>query len=311
MRFWTAVPILLLSAGSLNAQTLREGTPVCLDAPALAKIAPAIRRGETIDVVARAGGACFSLAKNSSVAVIRRSQEAAEVRLGAMAGTVWVMPEHLPSSAGETAQQHAHPPVTPSTATADPQTAAAATPRPSGRKTGPFGLYMGMTKAELAKLGKLENREPGVFVIDPVPQSHPDFESYMLLVSERHGLCRIMAIGKTISTNVYGTAITAKFEQIRDAISSKYGKRKNFDFLNAGSIWNEPRDWMMAVLKEERTLASYWNEEIGSNLVDQVAAIGLKVMALSDDSAYLTLSYDFENVDPCVEDIKSRANSVF
>ena len=176
--------------------------------------------------------------------------------------------------------------------------------------TGPFGLPMGTTLAQLASFGPTEESDAkGFYKLRTVPKPHEDFETYIVAVSEKQGLCKIMAIGKDVSTSAQGYELRSAFESLDKILLEKYGDRKNFDFLNAGSIWDEPKDFMMGLVKKERTLSSYWDQSQGSHFTDHVNAITLETTALHSDVGYLQLRYEFENTKACLEEIAKKTNS--
>lgn len=76
---------------------------------------------------------------------------------------------------------------------------------------GPFGLRMGMTKAELEKLvgTPLKETTPGYIEDLKVPKPHPDFESYSAFMSPTYGLCKLNARGKLLAINVFGDQLGA------------------------------------------------------------------------------------------------------
>lgn len=173
---------------------------------------------------------------------------------------------------------------------------------------GPFGLGMGTPLAELNKQIKLKPEKPALYSTPSVPKEHPDFDDYRLVVTPVHGLCKIIAWSKVISTSVYGTELVSKFSDLENALTTKYGNPKRYDFLREGSIWNERRDWMMGLRKKERTLTSYWTNE-DRELPDNVQAIELEAMAISTEQAMIKLGYEFKNSDQCVDWIRSQKDS--
>lgn len=173
---------------------------------------------------------------------------------------------------------------------------------------GPFGLDMGTPLSELNKQMKLKPEKPALYSTPSVPKAHPDFDDYRLVVTPTHGLCKIIAWSKVISTSVYGTELVSKFSDLESALATKYGNPNRFDYLRNGSIWNEQRDWMMGLHKKERTLKSYWTNE-DRELPDSVQAIGLEAMAISTEQAVVKLGYEFKNSDQCIDWIKSQKDS--
>ena len=172
---------------------------------------------------------------------------------------------------------------------------------------GPFGLEMGLTYEVLNKSLALKKFDQFIYVTKTVPNSHPAFTNYMLVITPKHGLCKISASTDNIRTSVYGDELRQKFDDIESAISQKYGKGKKYDFLRVGSIWDEQRDWMMALHKEERTLREYWTTK-ELKLPDAIYGITLEAAAPSTGSGYIRLAYQFENGNECLEFLNSQGN---
>jgi len=167
---------------------------------------------------------------------------------------------------------------------------------------------MGMTYDELNKQLKLKQVRPFVFSTTSVPNGHPDFDYFTLLITPGHGLCKINASTKTISTSAYGNEIRSKFEGFESSLSSKYGKVQKFDRLRSGSIWKEPRDWMMGLRKKERTLASFWEGE-ESPLPDKLGSISLEAVALNTENGFIKIGYEFKNSSECIDWLKTQRDS--
>jgi hypothetical protein len=142
----------------------------------------------------------------------------------------------------------------------------------------------------------------GVFSTAVVPNGHGAFESYFLMIGPKQGLCTIQAIGKTLQTSVYGDGLRTAFKEIEELLIAKYGEPRRIDFLRSGSIWNEPRDWMMALQKEERSLASIWDTKLPAGL----RFIGVEATALTTNSGFIRLTFDGSNKAACVNELKSN-----
>lgn len=171
----------------------------------------------------------------------------------------------------------------------------------------PFGIAQGTPTSQLTI-----NKEVRSFVYQITPKvSHPDFESYQVLSTPEHGVCKLVALGHTMESDSYGEQVTNVAERITDQISSKYGISRLFNFLKKGSIWKDPNDWSMAVYKNERTYSRYWDKEEKSNLQNGIQAITLRVQALSNDQTYVTLTFEFENASKCISSIRSVNSKVF
>ena len=127
---------------------------------------------------------------------------------------------------------------------------------------GPFGFEYGMTKDAVIKLvGKdaVKEDKGDMLVLKTAPKPHELFDTYYVMISPERGLLKIRASSRDIDTSQYGDEIKEQFGVIRKGLEKVYGEPTvTFDFLRAGSIWDESKDWMMGLLKKERTLDVYW-----------------------------------------------------
>jgi hypothetical protein len=171
---------------------------------------------------------------------------------------------------------------------------------------GPFGLDMGMSLNRLKQLGSVTSlKSANMYKIENLREVHPDFETYTIMVSPKLGLCKIRAIGQTFRNDSYGTEMKQKFDSLSRAISNKYGPPKDsHDFLKHSSIWKEPREWMMALLKNERILTTFWTD----GLPDNLDGIMLDTNGLSMDSGFIDLIYEFKNYSACKEERNTTTN---
>ena len=119
---------------------------------------------------------------------------------------------------------------------------------------GPFGLDKGMTLPQLGPTAK--QVAPGKYRVTSVPKPHSAFDSFIVQVSPKTGLCWVKPMGKTISSSVYGVELKTAFGDMKGRLEQVYGASKTTDVLLPGSIWNEPKDWMMSLRKKERILGS-------------------------------------------------------
>lgn len=173
---------------------------------------------------------------------------------------------------------------------------------------GPLGLDMGMSYDLLNKSIKLKQVQSFLYSTSSLPKGHSKFEEYRLQITPKHGLCKVIAWSKSIPTSVYGDGLIDKFEKLESAISQKYGQGKKFDYLRSGSIWNEPRDWMIGLRKEERTLKTYWIDN-RLKLPENIHVIALEAHAIDKETGLIELAYEFKNNSECIEWIRSQENS--
>lgn len=178
----------------------------------------------------------------------------------------------------------------------------------------PFGIKMGMTREDLITMGcnpqLTSTGNPHWYKITP-PKPHPSFNLYVVEISKNYGVFVILAIGKDITTSAYGEAVKNEFDKIKEQVSISYGQSIDFDFLMPGSIWDEPNEWMRALEKEERVLASFWNSESGATLPYDISGIGLSARALDSSTGYLALRYESQDYDKAKAEVEAEQGSVF
>ena len=160
-------------------------------------------------------------------------------------------------------------------------------------KQGPFGLWMGMTVGDFET--PPNEVAPCKFQAPSVPKPHSAFERYICQITPNLGLSWIKALGKDVATSGYGIELKSAFEAMEQKLVTAYGKQKRMDFLMHDSIWNEPRDWMQAMISRERVLACEWSTATGATLENSLASIALVVGAYDTSSGYIAIEYSFEN----------------
>ena len=160
-------------------------------------------------------------------------------------------------------------------------------------KIAPFGLWVGMKTSEIE--APLEEIAPFKYKTTTLPKPHSAFEFYILQITPKSGLSWVKALGKNVPTNGYGFELQSVFSEMEGKLSRSYGRNTRTDALLPGSIWNEPRDWMQALLKRERILVSAWDEKSGATLPEGLTSIYLGVSAVDTESGFISLEYTLEN----------------
>lgn len=168
-----------------------------------------------------------------------------------------------------------------------------------------FGLEMA---TPLENLPVLKDAGSGKYYVDP-PNPHPEFEAYIALVVPETGLCKVAAVGKDHKNDRFGTSVRTAYSTLMDALESRYGKHASVDFIKNGALWDGSNEWVMSIRQNERYLSSYWDDEENSDMPEDVANIALEVRALSSDTAYVSLSYEFRNFAECTKLLQQDATS--
>lgn len=157
--------------------------------------------------------------------------------------------------------------------------------------SGPFGLEMGLSATEI----NAEQVAPGAYKLMNVPQPHSAFESYLAKIAPNAGLFWIKAIGKNIISSSHGFELRNAFLDMKNKLTQSYGNCESIDLLLPGSIWNEPTDYMMSLIKQERKLGAIWESAYGSKLKNNVKSVVLIATAIDNSTGYLQIEYCFDN----------------
>jgi hypothetical protein len=179
--------------------------------------------------------------------------------------------------------------------------------------SGPFGFEMGMTLEEVAAACTEEPSpmtEKNAYMVKP-RKSHPDFSVYAVSIDENVGLYNIQALNINIPTSVYGTQLKTAFQSVLESLERVYGKGEVSDYLYRGSTWNEPRDWMMSLIKQERILLAAWKKEGETNLPDDIETIVIAASALREDTGSVFINYVFVNAAAVAKALQEELDSVF
>jgi hypothetical protein len=167
---------------------------------------------------------------------------------------------------------------------------------------------MGMTPEDVNT--EFEEVAPAKYKASSVPKPHSAFETYVLKMTPKHGLCWIKAIGPTIPTSVFGIELRSAFDSMEAKLTANYGKSERTDFLMSGSIWGDPQDWMQSFVSRERFLMTEWSPKHGSSLRDSLVSIALVVGVLDTTSGYIAVEYSFENLQAADAELAAAEDDV-
>jgi hypothetical protein len=142
-----------------------------------------------------------------------------------------------------------------------------------------------------------------------VPQPHGEFKSYFVTATPQTGICAVSGGGRMHENDKSGFAVRSSFKSLHGALSARYGKSKDFDFLHAGALWKEPHEFSWSLYKEERTLSSFWDDKQRSQNLGEIETIGLWAEAVSSTGTYLILRYEFRNLAKCRAIMEGKDNS--
>jgi hypothetical protein len=139
-----------------------------------------------------------------------------------------------------------------------------------------------------------------------VPTPNGEFESYMAIATPETGICKVTGLGLTHRNDTYGSKTIAAFQALKSALRSRYGSSTDYNHLQSGAMWKKPNEWVWSIYKDERRLVSYWFAEKGASLPSGVTSISLTTKAVGPESPYLTLTYEFDNIDRCLAIVQNE-----
>lgn len=170
---------------------------------------------------------------------------------------------------------------------------------------GAFGLEAGQP---ISSLKIVKNVNKNTYVVT-VPRPNSEFESYIAFATDKHGLCKIFAVGKSYENDRYGSETQSVFSKFKTILIQKYGKSQDFDFIKYGALWKDSNEWVMSLKQNERSLESFWSRTEGIAWQNGIKHINLSAKATSSDSSYITLGYEFTNFEACKSDQSQLENS--
>lgn len=183
-----------------------------------------------------------------------------------------------------------------------------------GIADGPFGLEAGSSLIQIQnQLGQknVVKKRDNTYNLVVVPKPHPLFKEYYIVIDDKFGLVKIGAWTQNIENDAYGSETKSIYNQIKQALVNNYGQCGEYDFLKAGSIWNQPREWMMALKTQNRVLVAFWPLSGGTKLKNNVNTILLEAIAFSMDTGAINLSYEFQDFLAVAGERKKADESVF
>ena len=168
---------------------------------------------------------------------------------------------------------------------------------------------MGETKKDLSNRGvSLKDDGNYWYTTEELPKGNSKLTKYDLLITPKAGLCRIISHTDIMYSNSFGDQLISEFEFFEKALTKKYGINEKYDFVKRDSIWNDNQYWMMGLLKEERYLTAFWNKKIGSNLPqNNIENISVDTFATSSEEGYISLNYEFLNINECMSEYKESS----
>lgn len=178
---------------------------------------------------------------------------------------------------------------------------------------GPFGFEKGMTVEQITRLlgpnaPKPVPGTPGAWTATTAPKPHPAFEEYLLIISPKEGLLKVMAVGKTIQTGDSGAELQSAYADVVAGVTGKYGQPKDkLEGCNGGTGCDSSQMWMLSLLEKNRYMMTTWSPSAMNN----VHTIGVDAVALKLNEGYVNCTFEFDGFHEYVEAQKQKQNDSF
>lgn len=182
-----------------------------------------------------------------------------------------------------------------------------------GRPPHPFGFEMGMTKAQvIAVVGKdaVKDEEGDAMVLSTAPTPYSDIDEYILMLSPKQGLLKVVGFTKKIETDQEGDQLKDEFNKIVAAVTNKYGTPQMLDFIR-NQDESGAEYWMMSLNDKERTLEANWNYGDHGHGGDTQTGVYVEAQAPGINSGQVVIGYEFPGWNSYVKSRSKKQNSVF
>ena len=119
------------------------------------------------------------------------------------------------------------------------------------RGSAPFGLQWGMSSSEVRALGAelkdVRFKEYGAsFSAAKLPKIIADVETVVLSFGYNDSLWRISAASKKFENDPYGYRVRARYDELANVLSEKYGRGESREHLSNG-MFSKPDDFLMSI----------------------------------------------------------------
>jgi hypothetical protein len=163
---------------------------------------------------------------------------------------------------------------------------------------GPYGLESGMRLKDV-----IIDNDIDINVKELKPP-HPDNEisTYFGTFGIRAGLCKIVAVGNDIETDLQGKKLKYQFNQMEKKLTDEYGRPTvKYDLLHEQSKWTTINGWTNGLLISDRQLVTVY--DLSTEFNTGIGVV-LEALAKTPTIGYLLISYEFGNIKGCIREIQ-------
>ena len=174
----------------------------------------------------------------------------------------------------------------------------------SGKNKGPFGFDIGMTYNEVKEAcggTEPEHISDDRYWVKP-KKSHPQFEKYIVWISDSVGLYYVKGVSKEISTSEYGNEVKSEFENLVNTLEKKYGKFTKTNKIKPDYLWKDERYWTQSIRDGARTYTAQWTANDNNyKAYDGLFGIIVDIKSFSPQTALIYIEYMFINANAAQE----------
>lgn len=164
---------------------------------------------------------------------------------------------------------------------------------------GAFGIEQGTPISKLNVTRVVNDSTPYKTYRITVPMPNDEFSLYNVSATDSTGVCKITAIGKSYTNDGTGATIRGVFNRFKTALTAKYGKSTDFDYLHANASLSAPTQFADSLKADQRSLVSYWDSDSTKSLPSDIQSISLRATSIETNETYIVVAYELGNFDAC------------
>ncbi len=136
----------------------------------------------------------------------------------------------------------------------------------------------------------------------PIARSpSPEFPFATVIFSKTSGACGMIAKSSPLDEAGDGRFSRRLFDKHRRAYDAAFGESRFINGPTPGSPFKTAQFWMEAMVAGEWVQAASWSKSDGARLPQGLRALGLWIRAESERVPVVTMLYEFDNIDDCLE----------
>jgi hypothetical protein len=107
----------------------------------------------------------------------------------------------------------------------------------------------------------------------------------------------------------YGDKTRKLYDNLKQALTNRYGQGEENEFLRNGAIWTGGHEWMWSLSDRERVHSTSWLTVNDALYRKNLQGIKLDATGVNPGSSLVTVVYEFRNFEKCRIEAKARRDS--